>query len=77
MVKRIVYIHPGDMIELRICDADYPAQASEYHQQVYPRSCIIRYDEHGGIEVFDTVTNIVWSGTGSSRQQMLTKPNSL
>ena len=70
MSRRIVYIHPGDLVELRICDPDFfEANARDWKAQHRPCQATIRYND--GIEVFDTITHPVWSGTGINRRQML------
>lgn len=71
MAKKIIYIHPGDMIEVRFCDPELPANAAEWRNRTRPRHSTIRFDGHGDLEVFDAVSTNVFAGTGSVRRQML------
>ncbi len=44
MAKRIVYVNPGDMIELRIIrDADLPRSREEWAYQVGAERILLRY----------------------------------
>lgn len=44
MAKRIVYVNPGDMIELRVIrDAELPRNREEWAYQVRAESILLRY----------------------------------
>lgn len=74
MTKRIIYIHPGDMVEIRFCDPDYEPRAREWEQRLRSlrASTTIRFDSNGALEVFDSMIP-VFEGTGDSRRQLLVK----
>jgi len=73
MTKRIVYIHPGDMVEFRFCSLDEPACAGSFKAQsdVMQRPTTIRFEDRYTLEVFDPYV-CVFNGSGTGRRQMLT-----
>lgn len=72
MAKKIVYIHPGDMIEVRFCPEGEEATAAGFKQQTRGSHQIVSFPRYNEIEVFD-IFALVFEGTGESRRQMLAR----
>lgn len=71
MKKKIVYVEPGDMIEIRICDPvhDMGANAEAWKLDGRPASIMVTVDDHRTLTVpFDIGT---FTGIGSARRQLL------
>jgi len=59
MTTRIVYINPGDMIELRIIkDPDLPRTKAEWEHQFKPESILLRYIKHRHLAYADPMLRV-------------------
>jgi hypothetical protein len=47
MSKKIIYVHPGDMLEIRYVHQDYEKTARDWNFQIYPSSTLLMSTGHG------------------------------
>lgn len=65
MAKRIVYVNPGDLIELRVIrDPDLPRNATEWAYQVRPESLLLQYKSYREIGYADPAIRFENNCTG-------------
>lgn len=60
MKKKIVYVEPGDMIEIRVCDPifDEGANKGAWEQSIYPSHMLLEVDGYDSISIIGLSTRV-------------------
>ena len=59
MARRIVYINPGDIVELRVIDdPDLPCTAREWANQTRPAKMAMQYHAHNRLSLQDLAVEV-------------------
>jgi hypothetical protein len=76
MKKKIVYVEPDDMIEIRVCNPvfDMGANKTAWEESMNPTSHLIIIDGMGGIVVSHIATTVrAWMPNGLHRYMEISK----
>jgi hypothetical protein len=73
MKKKIVYVEPGDMIEIRVCDPifDMGANKTAWEESMNPTKHLITVEGFRGIQVSHMMTEVYAWMPGKEPRQMV------
>lgn len=77
-MKKIVYVEPGDMIEVRVCDPifDMGANKTAWEESMSPKSHLLTVDGFQGFTISHLNTDIrAWFPGKPSRQMVVYYPD--